>query len=342
MVPLYNEQENLEELHGRLAATLRDLGEPYEVLLVDDGSTDATPELLGRIQAEDERVGVLALSRNFGHQAAVSAGLDHARGRAVVVLDGDLQDPPELIPELVRRWREGYEVVYAVRRSRRGGWGHRLAYRLFYRLLRLSSELEIPLDSGDFGLLDRRVVAALRRMPEQSRFLRGMRSFVGFRQTALGYDRPDRAGGRPKFTLRKLLGLAVDGLVSFGGGPLRLVTAMGLVTTACSLGLVVWVLADALGRQTAPRGWASTIAVVLFMGAVQLLSLGIIGEYIRLIFVEAKRRPTYVVAEHRPAAGRGGSRPPPPRRPATGAWDRLTGRSGIDYHETSRRPRRDG
>jgi dolichol-phosphate mannosyltransferase len=214
-------------------------------------------------------------------------------------MDGDLQDPPELIPDLLRLWREGNDVVYAVRRRRGEGLLKRLSYRGYYRLLSLISELDIPLDSGDFCLMDRRVVDTLNRLPERCRFVRGLRRFLGFRQVGLAYDCPARAAGRPKYTLRKLSGLAIDGLVSFSSYPLRMVTYLGLATTGIALVLTAWVLIDAFGHQTAPQGWASTMIVVLFMGAIQLLSLGIIGEYIRLIFLEAKQRPTYIIDEVR-------------------------------------------
>jgi glycosyltransferase involved in cell wall biosynthesis len=297
VVPLFNEQENIAGLWQRLQLSLESTGLDYEILVVDDGSRDATPDLLDALHDQNEQAVVVRLSRNFGHQAAVCAGLEHARGRAVVVMDGDLQDPPELIPELIRLWREGHDVVYAVRRRRSEGLFKRLSYRAFYRLLSSISELEIPLDSGDFCLMDRRVVDTLNRLPEKCRFVRGLRSFLGFRQVGLEYDRPAREAGRPKYTFRKLSGLAVEGLVSFSAYPLRLVTYLGLATAVAAVALTVWALNDAIRHQTAPRGWASTLVVVLFMGAIQLLSLGIIGEYIRLIFLETKNRPTYIVAE---------------------------------------------
>jgi dolichol-phosphate mannosyltransferase len=303
VVPLYNEEENLAALHARLSASIAPLRVTYEILLVDDGSRDTTPEVVARLRGDDPRVGSLHLSRNFGHQAAVSAGLDHARGRAVVVMDGDLQDPPEVIPALVARWREGFDVVYAVRASRREGPFKRLGYFAFYRLFRAVSEIDVPLDSGDFCLMDRRVVDALRALPERMRFVRGLRTFVGFRQAGLPYDRDARAAGRPKYTLGALVRLAVDGLISFSGRPLRLVSYIGGLTIAVATGLAVWVLCDAFWNRTAPRGWASLIVVVLFMGSVQLICLGIIGEYIRLIFLESKGRPSYVVREVRPARG---------------------------------------
>jgi glycosyltransferase involved in cell wall biosynthesis len=295
VVPLYNEEENVLELHRRLDLALRGLQVSYEILLVDDGSTDQTPKLIHDLQRTHPRLAVLHLSRNFGHQAAVSAGIDHARGEAVVVMDGDLQDPPELLSQFVRKWREGYDVVYAVRRRRQEPLLKRLGYASFYRLWNAVSELEIPLDSGDFCLLDRRVVEVLVHLPERMRFVRGLRTFVGFRQVGIAYERPARQTGRSKYPLRALLGLAIDGLISFSGYPLRLVSLLGLTTIAAGLGLLIWVLGDAISSQTAPRGWASTLVIVLFLSSIQLLSLGIIGEYIRLIFLETKGRPTYIV-----------------------------------------------
>src|SRR5262245_11193152 len=232
VVPLHDEQENLAELHRRLTAVLEGLGVAYEILLVDDGSRDATPRMIGRLQESDPTVCALHLSRNFGHQAAVSAGLDYARGRAIVVMDGDLQDPPELIPRFVELWRGGDDVVYAVRRRRNEGVLKRLGYFTFYRLMKAVSEIDVPLDSGDFCLMDRRVVDALTSLPERVRFVRGLRSFVGFCQTGIPYDRPARLAGASKYPLRSLIALAIDGLVSFSGRPLRLVTYLGIASAA--------------------------------------------------------------------------------------------------------------
>lgn len=299
VVPLYNEKENLEELRRRLRDTLDAQGLGHELVLVDDGSRDGTASLIDGWAATDPTVLPVHLSRNFGHQAAVSAGLARARGSAVVVMDGDLQDPPEVIPLFLERWRQGYDVVYAIRTARKESLPKRAAYAAFYRALAAISDLEIPLDSGDFALLDRRVVDALNDLPEQRRFVRGLRSFVGFRQTGLAYERDARGAGLPKYSLAGLVGLAVDGLISFSGYPLRLVTYLGLATSTVAAGLLVWVLVDALHNHTAPRGWASTVLVVLFMGSVQLIGMGIIGEYLRLIFLEVKRRPSYIVDEGR-------------------------------------------
>ncbi|HEV3120772.1 MAG TPA: glycosyltransferase, partial [Isosphaeraceae bacterium] len=295
VVPLYNEQDVLAELYKRICVALEAAQFRFEIVFVNDGSRDATPCMLDGIQSTDPRVGVVHLSRNFGHQAAVSAGLDHARGQAVAVIDGDLQDPPELIPEMVAIWRQGNEVVYAVREKRKEGPLKRAGYLLFYRLLRLMSELEIPLDSGDFCLLDRKVVDVLRSLPERLRFIRGLRTYAGFRQVGFRYERPARAAGKPKYSLRGLVTLAVDGLVSFSSYPLHLVTYLGVFSAGLALLCTIWVLYDAFINKTAPRGWASTVVVVLYMSGIQLVSLGIIGEYVRRIFIEAKGRPTYIV-----------------------------------------------
>jgi polyisoprenyl-phosphate glycosyltransferase len=312
VVPLYNEQENVPELHRRLGRTLAALAVPYEIVFVDDGSRDATSRLVDELHVADPSLTVVHLSRNFGHQAAVSAGLDCAAGRCVVLMDGDLQDPPEVIPEFVARWREGHDVVYAVRRRRKENPLKRLGYFAFYRILKSISDIDIPLDSGDFCLMDRRVADVMRGLPERARFLRGLRTFVGFRQIGLEYERPARDAGRPKYNLPALIRLAVDGLVSFSSYPLRLVTGMGVAASLIAVALLVWVLAEAVARvHYLPRGWASILVVVLLMGSVQLVSLGIIGEYIRLIFVESKRRPTYVIERHlaRGASGDGELQP---------------------------------
>jgi dolichol-phosphate mannosyltransferase len=302
VVPLYNEQENVRELHRRLVLVLDPLAVSYEIMLVDDGSRDATGTLIRELEQQNPRVTALHLSRNFGHQAAVTAGVDHAAGRAVIVMDGDLQDPPEVLPRFIEKWREGHEVIYAVRQHRKEGRMKRLGYFCFYRLLSAVSEFEIPMDSGDFCLMDRRVVEVLKHLPERMRFVRGLRSFVGFRQIGLTYDRAAREAGKPKYTFGALVMLAIDGLISFSSYPLRLVTYLGVVTILVAVVLLFWILSDALYHHTAPQGWASTIVTVLFMGSIQLFSLGIIGEYIRLIFLETKGRPTYIVREYRSGA----------------------------------------
>ncbi len=303
VVPVHNEAANLAPLLDRLVATLEKLPGAFEIVFIDDGSTDGSPVLLAQFAKEDPRVGVLTLSRNFGHQAAVTAGLDHAAGRAVVVMDGDLQDPPEVIPALVDRWRAGWDVAYAVRCARKEVWPKRLAYFSFYRLLGALADLAIPLDSGDFCLMDRKVVAALTALPERARFVRGLRTFVGFRQIGVPYNRAARHEGDPKYTFRALISLAVDGIISFSGRPLRFLTYLGVGTATLAIALTGWVCLDAFHHQTAPRGWASVIVAVLFMGSMQMVGLGIVGEYVRLIFLESKGRPSYIISEYQPAPG---------------------------------------
>jgi dolichol-phosphate mannosyltransferase len=297
VVPLFNEQENVAELYRRLVTALDALWLGYELVLVDDGSSDRTAVLLDELRRRDPRVAPLHLSRNFGHQPAISAGLARARGQAVIVMDGDLQDPPEVLGRFIERWREGYEVVYAVRTERRENFLKRAGYFLFYRLLRAVSELDIPLDSGDFCLMDRKVVDVINHLPERMRFVRGLRAFVGFRQVGMPYPRAAREAGKPKYTFPALARLAIDGLVSFSAAPLHLVTYLGLLSAGLAVLFLVWLLADAWRHEAAPPGWASVVVVVLFMSAVQLLSLGIVGAYVRRIFLEVKGRPTYIVRD---------------------------------------------
>jgi dolichol-phosphate mannosyltransferase len=297
VVPIFNERETLRELHRRLAAALP-VEDEWEIVLVDDGSVDESWSIMCDLAAGDARVRLVRLSRNFGHQAALSAGLDHARGDAVVILDGDLQDPPELIGSLVARWREGFDVVYAVRQERAGENPFRLAaIRLFYKVLRRMADGEIPENTGDFRLLSRRVVDALAAMPERARFLRGMTSWVGFRQVGVPYRRDARYAGTSKYPLRKLIRLASDGITSFSTGPVRLVTWLGFGFVVFCLGILGWTLYTRLATNQAPQGWTSLLAVVLLLGGVQLLSLGMIGQYVARIFDEAKQRPLYFVSE---------------------------------------------
>jgi len=297
VIPLFNEQENLPELHRRLRAALDPLDIEPEIILVNDGSSDATPTMIHMLSQADPRVVGVMLSRNFGHQAAVSAGIAECTGDAVIVMDGDLQDPPEVLGQFIARWRDGAEVVYAVRTKRKEGLLKRTAYGAFYRLLRKLSDIDIPLDSGDFGLMDRKVVNALLALPERQRFVRGLRCFVGFRQEGLVYERAGREAGAPKYTFKALVRLAMDGLISFSSAPLNLITYLGLGSCVFALGLIAWVMGRAIIGQRPPEGWASTMVVVLFFGSVQLLSLGIIGEYLRRIFLEVKGRPTYIVRD---------------------------------------------
>jgi dolichol-phosphate mannosyltransferase len=291
VIPLYNEDAVFVELWLRLAKVMDGMPLSAEVILVDDGSTDGTRELAMMACQEDPRFRLVALSRNFGHQLAVSAGLRHASGRAVAVLDGDLQDPPEVLLDFHRKLSEGYDVVYAVRRRRKEAWPKRLAYWVFYRVLRSISSIDIPLDSGDFCMMTRRVVRRINQMPERQRFVRGLRSWVGFRQTGLEYERGARGAGTSKYTFRKLIRLACDGVFSFSDAPLRLATWLGLFVVVGSLG------AGAITTLWQGSAVPAIVAAVFFLGGVQIFCLGILGEYVGRIHGEVKGRPAYVVEQ---------------------------------------------
>ena len=294
VVPLFNEDDALPELVRRLTATLSALGVDYELVLVNDGSRDRTRTLLDAYARNDERIRPLHLSRNFGHQAAVTAGLEHARGECVAVLDGDLQDPPEVIPALVERWREGCDVVYAVRTKRKEGPLKRLGYFLFYRLLRATADLDIPLDAGDFCLMDRRAVDALNRLPERGRFVRGLRTFIGFRQVGVSYERDPRFAGTPKYTLRKLAALAADGAVSFSTFPLRAVGWAAAAMFGGGLAVAVTLVCQ-WASGTVPAGWVCGAAVAAVLAGVLAGCVGVVGLYVGKIFTEVKRRPSYIL-----------------------------------------------
>ena len=292
--PVCNEAENLEVLLERVGSILERLG-TYELVFVDDGSIDASAGIIAAAAERDSRVRLIRLSRNFGHQAALTAGIDHARGRAVALMDADLQDPPEVLPQLVARWMDGFDVVYAVRRQRKEGLLKRAAYRGFYRLLGRVASSPIALDAGDFCLMDRRVVDALRALPETQRFLRGLRGWVGFSQTGVPYDRPARHAGTAKYSWRSLTRLAIDGLVSFSSVPLRLATYLGLVTAAAAVIYLGVAIYARVVDGSPPEGWTSIVLVQLVLGSVQLLVMAILGTYIARVFDEVKRRPTYIV-----------------------------------------------
>ncbi|MFL5449000.1 MAG: glycosyltransferase family 2 protein [Gemmatimonadales bacterium] len=298
VIPCFNEEGNLRETHRRVTAAVAQAGIQYEVVYVDDGSHDMTPELLRQLQADDEHVRVVYLSRNFGHQFAVTAGLAHATGEAVIILDADLQDPPELMLEMIRLWEIGYEVVYGVRTDRQGETRFKLlTARLFYRLIRWLSETEIPLDTGDFRLLDRKVVDVIVAMPERDRFLRGMVSWAGYRQIGIPYKRAPRFAGETKYPLGKMVRFAFDGIVSFSVKPLRLSTLMGFVFAGLALLAILYALGMRLFTQRWVTGWTALMIAILFLGGAQLISLGIIGEYVGRLYGEAKHRPLYLVRE---------------------------------------------
>jgi glycosyltransferase involved in cell wall biosynthesis len=297
--PVYNEEALLEEFCRRMIEVLEVLGEPFELVLINDGSRDRSPEILRRLHAQDQRVKVLNFSRNFGLQAALTAGLDYARGQAIIVMDTDLQDPPEVVPQLIERWRNGYQLVYAQRAERAGEtWFKKLTASAFYRLITRITSVQIPVDTGEFRLLDRKVVDAIKSMREYNRFMRGLSVWVGYKQTGITYERNARTAGETKFSLGNMIRLALDGITSFSYLPLQLATYFGFIVALFSLlALVAVVILRLSGNQDAFYGQASTLGSVLFLGGVQLIFLGIIGEYLGRIYDEVKRRPLYIVAE---------------------------------------------
>jgi dolichol-phosphate mannosyltransferase len=298
VIPVFNERESLSELHRRLSEVVAQLGGEAELLFVDDCSFDGSYDALLELQRSDPRVKVIRFARNFGHQVAITAGLDFALGDAVIVMDADLQDPPEVVPDLVARWEEGYEVVYAVREARQGEpWLKRVTAAWFYRVLRRIASVEMPLDAGDFRLVDRAALDAFRSMRERNRYVRGMFSWVGYRQIGVPYDRPERFAGEPKYSFRKSLTLAADGLVSFSNAPLRLALIGGFVVSTLSFLIgISAILAKLTGAFVVP-GWASIFVAVSFLGGVQLTLLGMLGLYVGRIYEEVKSRPLYVIRE---------------------------------------------
>jgi dolichol-phosphate mannosyltransferase len=282
-------------------AVLTPLPDAWEIVFVNDGSRDATLDILQTLATGEARLRVLDLSRNFGHQAAISAGMDHARGQAVVVIDADLQDPPELIPAMLDKWREGWDVVYGKRVSRQGeGWFKKASAALFYRFLRVMTDVDIPVDTGDFRLLDRAVVEVMRNLPEQNRFIRGLVSWAGFHQSAIEYERQARFAGTTKYPLRKMVRFAMDAVTGFSHKPLKIASWLGFVLSAASFAYLIGVVIQRIFfADTTTPGWASMVAVSLFFNGVVLIILGILGEYLGRIYDETKRRPLYVVRQPR-------------------------------------------
>jgi dolichol-phosphate mannosyltransferase len=295
---MYNEEQVIEATYKRLTAVLEALGEPYELVFVNDGSRDRTAEIVRKLCRSDKRIKWIDLSRNFGHQIAVTAGMDYASGRAVVLIDADLQDPPEIIPEMVKRWREGYDVVYGKRVARKGEtWFKKVTAKLFYRFLRSMTSVHIPVDTGDFRLMDRKVVDVMKEMRERSRFVRGLVSWAGFRQTAVEYVRQERYAGETKYPLSKMLRLSADAITSFSTKPLKLAGILGFFLSGGGFIYLMAVLYQRLFTETTVPGWTSLIVISLFFHGITLILLGILGEYIGRIYEEAKGRPLYVVAE---------------------------------------------
>lgn len=295
VIPIYNEEENIPILYQRLVKVLNDYEPDFELIFVDDGSRDNSPNLIYDLAAHDPRVIVIQLARNFGHQIAISAGLDFSRGNGVIIMDADLQDPPEVLPEFIEKWREGHDIVYAIRANRKEGWLKRHAYTFFYRILQRIANIQIPLDAGDFCIMDRKAVVILTSMPERNRFIRGIRSWIGLDQVGLAYDRDPRYAGKPKFTLSRLIYLALDGLVSFSFLPLRAISILGFIISFISIILAISYTIQKITSGLNPPGFATTIVAIFFLAGIQLITLGVIGEYVGRIFEEVKHRPLYVV-----------------------------------------------
>jgi glycosyltransferase involved in cell wall biosynthesis len=297
LIPCYNEQDSVAVCHARLSAVMHRLGLSYELVFIDDGSRDATAAALQSLHAADTHTVVVQLARNFGHQPAVSAGLAVARGAAIVIIDADLQDPPEVIAKLVAEWQKGFHVVYGVRSSRLGESRFKLwTAQMFYRVIHRLSDVEIPLDTGDFRLMDRQVVDVLLSMPERHRLLRAMCSWAGFRQTGVSYERAARYAGVTKYPLGKMINLALDGIFSFSTTPLRMLTYMGFGAAALSFLGIVWALSVRILTRHWVAGWATLFVGVLFLSGLQMISLGIMGEYLGRIYTEVKQRPLFVIA----------------------------------------------
>ncbi len=299
IVPMYNEEAVIPETYRRLTQVMEKFGESYEILFINDGSRDKTRDMLLELCKNDYHIKLVDFARNFGHQIAITAGMDYAVGECMVIIDGDLQDPPELIPEMVKLWRSGYEVVYGKRKSRQGEtFFKKFTAKAFYRILHSLTDVDIPVDTGDFRLIDRKVCEALKQLPERSRYVRGLMSWVGFKQTAIEFERSERFAGETKYPFKKMMKLAMDGIMSFSYKPLKFASYIGSLISAISfIYLIVVLLQKLFFPHSAQSGWASLIAVSLFFNGIILLMLGIIGEYIGRIYDEAKGRPLYIIKE---------------------------------------------
>ncbi len=297
VIPIFNEQETIPELYRRLKTVIDNLDQPTEVIMIDDGSRDNSFEMLEKINKEDSRIKIIRFSRNFGHQVAISAGIDSANGNAIILMDGDLQDPPELIPSMVAKWKDGFQVVYTVKLSRKENPLKRFAFHMFYRLLHAFASISIPMEAGNFSLMDKKVIDVLRRMPERNRYISGMRAWSGFKQTGIQFDRDARFAGKPQMSFRRLVSLALDGLFSFSNAPLRFAIYIGFFSALISFFVGLFVIYEKLFTNKAILGWASTIVSITFIGGIILLTLGFIGEYIGRIYDEVKQRPLYVIQD---------------------------------------------
>ncbi len=298
VIPIFNEEGNLRELYEKLMSVMSSFNEPFELVFIDDGSHDRSVAIIKELMKENHRLCLVSLSRNFGHQVAISAGIDYAKGESVVLMDADLQDPPEVIPSLIEKLNEGYDVVYAVRKKRKEGIILRSCFALYYRILRKVSYVDIPLDAGDFCIMNRRVVELLQNMKEKNRFVRAIRSWLGFRQTGVEYERKMRKTGDTKYSFNNRLRGALDGIISFSYIPLKIATLLGFISSIVSfLAICMFLIAKLFFNTFMVRGFPTTIIIILFLGGIQLITIGIIGEYIGRIYDEVKQRPLYVVKE---------------------------------------------
>jgi dolichol-phosphate mannosyltransferase len=304
IAPIYNEIDNISLLYTRISEVMAQTGEPWEFVMVDDGSSDGSTEAILELKAQDEKIKPVIFARNFGHQIAVTAGLDYSKGEAVIIIDADLQDPPEVILDLIQKWKEGFEVVYAVRSKRVGEtWFKLFTASAFYRLIQRITDVNIPMDTGDFRLLDRKVVQVLNGMREKHRFLRGMSVWVGFKQTGVEYERAERFAGETKYPLKKMIRFASDAITGFSYFPLQLAMYLGFISTGTSIISILVVIVLRLAGSQAFFGQATTLIAVLFLGGVQLISIGLLGEYIGRLYDEAKGRPLYITRENMEVEG---------------------------------------
>jgi polyisoprenyl-phosphate glycosyltransferase len=297
VVPVLNEEQNLLELYDRIRSVMEFMDSSWELIFVNDGSTDNSLAIMRNLHGRDSRVKIVDLARRFGHQAGISAGIEYAAGEAVILMDADLQDSPDALPALIEKWNQGYEVVYAVRRRRKENALLRLAYSAFYRILSRLADLDIPMDAGDFSLMDRKVIETIKRMPERSRFIRGLRTWAGFRQVGVECERDRRRHGETKYNFRRLLQLALDGFFGFSNLPLRLASFLGILIATVSCALAVGIILLRVAYGVKPQGWSSLAVIILFLGGVQLITIGILGEYNARIYEEVRGRPVYVLRQ---------------------------------------------
>lgn len=298
IIPIYNEEKNLEELYKRLTDSVMNVSHEYEIIFINDGSIDTSFHKIVELAKKNEKVKYISFSRNFGHQIAISAGIDYCNGKTIIIMDGDLQDPPELIPDLYAKHKEGFNVVYAKRKSRKGeNIFKKATAKLFYRVMSNITSINIPLDTGDFRLLDNKILNHLKLMPEKHKFIRGQISWLGFKQTFIEYDRDSRKHGKTKFTFKKMMNFAIDGITSFSTFPLKIVTRLGFIVSLIALIIILYALYSKFILDRVITGWTSLIISTMFIGGVQLLSIGIMGEYISRINSEVKNRPLYIIDE---------------------------------------------